>query len=90
VAEKVYRNVYMRLTDGTELFRQVLGADLSDAEEPKIGLGEGWPRTIYGYEVAKCCWMPRARLATDNLVIRWVTDRVAEATLAFQVLPDVE
>lgn len=88
--ERVYRNVYMRLTDGTEIFRQVTGADLSEADDPKIGLDAGWPRTIYGHEVAKLCWLPRWRLASDELTIRWVTDEVAEATLGFQTLPDVE
>ncbi|MBB3231699.1 hypothetical protein [Halomonas stenophila] len=88
-AERVYRNVYVRLTDGTELFRQVTGADLSEAENPKLALDAAWPRTIEAHEVAKCCWLPRCRLASDELRIRWITAAVAETTLAFQVLEDL-
>jgi len=87
--ERVYRNVAVRLTDGTWLYRQAYAGGDSESG-PGILLDQGWPRTIYPEEVVGIHWLPRCRLASDDMTVRWLTDEVAEITLAMQVLPDVE
>jgi len=84
----VYRNLYVRLTDGTELFRRVTSADLGPDGTPRLALDAGWPRNVKAHEVALICWMPRCRLASDQLTIEWKTDGLAEASIAMQTLED--
>lgn len=87
-AEQVYRNICVRLTDGTTLFRHVIDAG-EGAQGPILVLDTGWPRNIEPGEIVAIHWMPKSRLATDDLTLRWLTDGVAEATLAFATLPDL-
>lgn len=87
VSEKVYRNICVRLTDGTTILRHVIGGG-TGPQGPALVLNAGWPRDIEAHEIVSIHWMPRCRLATDELTIRWLTDGVAEATLAFMTLED--
>lgn len=89
VSERVYRNVCVRLTDGTRLYRHITAGDF-DSAGPVLVVDEGWPRNIESHEVLAIHWMPRCRFASDELAIRWITAGVAEASVGFQVLEDIE
>lgn len=86
--DRVYRNICVRLRDGTVLLRHVVTGEMSQIGSALI-LGEGWPRNIDRREILAIHYMPRWRMASDDLTISWVTDRLAQATLAWQTLRDV-
>lgn len=83
----VYRNVCVRLRDGTVLLRQVVSGEMGQSG-PALILAEGWPRNISRDEILVIHYMPRWRSATDSMTVTWVTDGVARITLAFQTLRD--
>lgn len=87
--ERVYRNVVVRLSDGTNLYRQMYtGGDSPSG--PGVLLDAGWPRDLHPGDVLAIHFLPRCRLASDDMTIRWLTDGKAEISLAYQVLPDIE
>lgn len=88
VSERVYRNICVRLVDGTILLRHVTGGSDGPAG-PQLVLDEGWPRNIAPEEILTIHWMPKCRLGSDDLTVDWVTDQVAEVSLAFTTLPDI-
>lgn len=87
--ERVYRNLLIRLADGTSLYRQAYAGGGSSSGAGVL-LDAGWPRDLYPGDVLAIHFLPRCRLASDDLTIRWLTDGKAEISLAFQVLPDIE
>ncbi|GEK71603.1 MULTISPECIES: hypothetical protein [Halomonas] len=87
--ERVYRNVCVRLTDGTQLYRHVVAGGFNN-EDPVLVVDAPWPRNIEAHEIVAIHWMPRCRFGSDQMTVQWVTSEVAEITLAFQVLEDVE
>lgn len=86
--DRVYRNVCVRLRDGTVLLRQVISGEIGQSG-PVLVLSEGWPRNINRDEVLAIHYMPRWRSATDELTVAWVTAGVGRLSLAWQTLRDV-
>lgn len=85
--ERVYRNICMRLTDGTHLYRHITAGGFNN-NDPILVVDTGWPRNIVAEEIVAIHFMPRCRFASDELLVNWLTDGIAEATMAFQVLED--
>lgn len=83
----VYRNLYIRLVTGEILTGQIVGGSGSD-DDLHFELDLTWPHDIYREDIKNIYWMPRVRLATDEVTIRWITDHVAEVPLSFQVLEE--
>lgn len=83
----VYRNVYVRLRDGSTFLRHVVSGEVGPSG-PVLVLDAAWPRTIDAAEVRSVSWAPRWRLASDDLTLSWKTDGTAEATLSYQTLED--
>ncbi len=86
--ETVYRNLYVRLRDGTTFFRQITSASSGPSGDFLV-LDLEWPYTIAAEDIQAIHFMPRWRLASDEITFVWHTDSVAEVTLAPQTLKDV-
>lgn len=86
--DRVYRNICVRLTDGTTILRQVITGEMGQSG-PALVLGEGWPRNIAREEILAIHYMPRWRSASDDMTLSWVTNGVARLTVAWQTLRDV-
>lgn len=48
-----------------------------------LTLDRSWPQPIGADQVAMICQMYRVRMASDEVTLRWVTDRVSETVVSF-------
>lgn len=84
--DEVYRNLYVELKTGETLTGEVTdGSALSG--DPYFNTTLVWPRDVYREDILGIYWMPKMRLASDDITFRWVTGGLAEVTLPLQTLP---
>lgn len=88
----VHRAMFVLMNNGEVLFREVLSvAAVTDAEgvDSLITIGEPWDRDIAQEGIVMCGWMPVWRFVSDNLVIEWLTNSVAQVSLNMMTLEDL-
>lgn len=85
--DKVFRNIYMVLKDGTTLFRRIESYQLL-GDNTEVQVTEPLPALTVG-DVELICFLPRTRFASDTLTISWLTREVASANISFQTLEDI-
>lgn len=88
----VHKAMFVQKLDGTVLLRKVLSvAPISDGggNDSLITIEGTWSATISQATIVMCGWMPVWRLASDTLVMEWLTDTVAQTQLAVRTLEDL-
>lgn len=70
--------------NGTVWYRRVLSMAQSTADT-EVRVDTPWPSAL---AVKQISWMTRSRLASDLLVLSWLTDTVSECDLTFTLLED--
>lgn len=84
----VYRAVFVLMNDGSLIFREVVGIEAQD-DNWVISVSEAWGVDIDRDAIVMCGWMPVCRLVSDNLLIEWLTDSVANIQLNIMTLEDL-
>lgn len=84
--DAVNKSICIRKTDGTRLFRKVLGITVHGTQS-RIQLDQAASVTPQTAEVIS--WMPVCRMASDDLTVQWQTDTVATARLNIMSLEDL-
>lgn len=84
----VYRAVFVMMNDGSMVFREVVGIEAQD-DNWVISVSEAWGVDIDRDAIVMCGWMPVCRLVSDNLVVEWLTDSVANIQLNIMTLEDL-
>lgn len=84
----VYRAMFVMMNDGELIFRKVLQVEPVE-NGSLILIDEPWGREFTASDIVMCGWMPVWRLASDNLVVEWVTNSVAQVTLNMVTLEDL-
>lgn len=88
----VYSSLCILLVDGTRLFRSVSAiSTVNDelGEDSVLALATTFPATLTAAQVSRISWMPVCRLASDQLVIEWVTNAVGQTQLTIQTLEEL-
>lgn len=88
----VHKAMFVQKLDGTVLLRKVLSvAPISDGggNDSLITIEGTWSATISQATIVMCGWMPVWRLASDTLVMEWLTDTVAQTQLSVRTLEDL-
>lgn len=88
----VHKAIFVMKQDGTLLFRKVLSVSLvtdGGGTDSLITVDSVWGTTFDASNIVMCGWMPVWRLASDDLVIEWVTSTVAQVQLTMQTLEDL-
>lgn len=80
----VQRALRIELVDGTIWYRRVLSMAQATADT-EVRVDTPWPSNVI---VRQISWMSRCRLASDLLVVSWLTDTVSECDLPFTLLED--
>lgn len=77
----VYRHVILFFVDGTHLIRRIdtIGqiSDLS-GDDSVLVMTESWGEDFAAEDIVLVCWLPLWRFSSDNLIVSWVTDGVAQ------------
>lgn len=84
----VYRAMFVMMNDGELILRKVLQVEQVE-NGSIIVIDEPWGREFTANDIVMCGWMPVWRLASDTLVIEWVTNSVAQITLNMTTLEDL-
>lgn len=88
----VQKAVFVLMNDGTLITRQVQQITVvsdSQGEDSLITVDAPWDQVIDTNTVVMCGWMPVWRFMSDNLVVEWVTDTVAQVSLNMVTLEDL-
>ena len=87
----VHRAFCVTLASGATLFFRVVNIVTGGTTDPysEIETVETAPYAIAPADVVRASWMPAARFATDDLVVKWLTDGFAEVVLNLQTLEDL-
>ena len=80
----VQRAIRIEGVDGTVWYRRVLNMTQATADT-EVRVDTPWPLAL---AVKQISWMTRSRLASDLLVLSWLTDTVSECDLSFTLLED--
>ena len=82
--QAVQRAIRIEGVDGTVWYRRVLSMTQATADT-EVRVDTPWPLAL---AVKQISWMTRSRLASDLLVLSWLTDTVSECDLSFTLLED--
>ena len=91
--DPIYRAVAVILADGRQIFREVTtitAVSDVDGEDSVLYLNRPWFTEISRDEIIMVCWMPVMRMAADQLTIEWVTEAVAQTSVATRTLEALE
>ena len=91
-ASTVHKAMFVMLLDGSTLYRKVLSvARVTDAEgtDSLITISGTWGATVSQDTIVMCGWMPAWRLSSDELVVEWLTNSVAQAQITMQTVEDL-
>lgn len=80
----VQRALRVEGMDGTVLYRRVISMTQAMADT-EVRVDTPWPENM---AVRQISWMSRCRLASDLLVLSWLTDTISECDLSFTLLED--
>lgn len=57
-----------------------------DGTNTTVAFGGAWTKATNSLTVAKLCWLPVCRFASDEIVVEWMTDEVAQWRSSFEIL----
>ncbi len=80
----VQRAIRIEGMDGTIWYRRVISMAQATADT-EVRVDTPWPGNL---EVKQISWMSRCRLASDLLVLSWLSDTISECDLSFTLLED--
>ena len=80
----VQRAIRIEGVDGTIWYRRILSMTQATADT-EVRVDTPWPSAL---AVKQISWMTRSRLASDLLVLSWLTDTISECDLTFTLLED--
>ena len=80
----VQRAIRIEGVDGTIWYRRVISMAQATADT-EVRVDTPWPSNL---EVKQISWMSRCRLASDLLVLSWLSDTISECDLSFTLLED--
>lgn len=78
-----YKSLWIELTDGTILTRQVTAYEELDADTERLTVDVSWPSTITVAEISRVCFLELVRIADDRAV--FVHARPGQADIAVNV-----
>lgn len=82
----VQRAIRIEGEDGTIWYRRVISMAQATADT-EVRVDTPWPGDLV---VKQISWMARCRLASDLLVLSWLTDSISECDLSFTLLEDTQ
>lgn len=88
----VHKAVFVMLLDGTLLLRKVVSIEPVVADEitdSLITVDSNWGVSFSQDSIVMCGWLPVWRLASDDLVMEWVTTTVAQVQMTMQTVEDL-
>jgi len=88
----VHKALFVMLLDGSLLYRKVLSVSrVTDAEgtDSLVTISGTWGATVSQDTIVMCGWMPAWRLASDELVVEWLTNSVAQVQMTMQTVEDL-
>lgn len=80
----VQRAIRIEGVDGTVWYRRVISMAQATADT-EVRVDTPWPAAL---QVKQISWMSRCRLASDLLVLSWLSDTISECDLSFTLLED--
>ena len=80
----VQRAIRIEGVDGTVWYRRVVSMAQATADT-EVRVDTPWPAAL---QVKQISWMSRCRLASDLLVLSWLSDTISECDLSFTLLED--
>lgn len=80
----VQRAIRIEGEDGTIWYRRVISMTQATANT-EVRVDTPWPAAL---QVKQISWMSRCRLASDLLVLSWLSDTISECDLSFTLLED--
>lgn len=81
----VFRAVAIIMLDGRAIYRTVESM-VADGGDTVLTLDRPFNFAIIPAKVAMVCWMTVSRFASDSMTVEWLTDSVAQTSLAVQSL----
>lgn len=87
-ASTVHKALFVQLLSGAILLRKVLAVEPVSGDS-RITIEGTWSTTISQSTIVMCGWLPVWRLASDILLMEWLTDAVAQVQLAMLTLEDL-
>lgn len=88
----VHKAVFVLLNTGEMILRRVVSVTkVTDALgwDSLITVDSAWDHIVSQESVVMCGWMPVWRMVSDNLVVEWLTDSVAQVSLNMMTLEDL-
>lgn len=82
----VQRAIRVEGADGTIWYRRVVSMAQATADT-EVRVDTPWPSNL---AVKQISWMARCRLASDLLVLSWLSDTISECDLSFTLLEDTQ
>lgn len=82
----VQRAIRIEGADGTVWCRRVIGMTQSGADT-EVRVDTPWPIDLTAKQIS---WLARCRLASDLLVLSWLSDTISECDLSFTILEDTQ
>lgn len=86
--DKVFRNIYILMKDGTVFYRRIEGYQII-GENTEVELTESISPGLLLNEVELICFLVRTRFASDTFTTSWLTREVWSAKIALQSLEDL-
>ena len=81
----VNKAISVKLRDGTRFYRAVAAITVQ-GQQSRIQLDQAVPSYITPSDVEVISWLPVTRLASDELVIEWLTDQAARVRLNYRTV----
>ena len=81
----VNRAVAFKMRDGTRFYRQVVAITVQ-GEQSRVQLDQAVPYYLSPADVEVISWLPVMRLASDELIIEWLTTNAIRARLTYRTL----
>lgn len=82
----VQRAIRIEGVDGTVWYRRVISMAQATADT-EVRVDTPWQAAL---QVKQISWMSRCRLASDLLVLSWLSDTISECDLSFTLLEDTQ
>jgi hypothetical protein len=89
----VYKNIAFIFEDGSIEVHTVASIwSLSDSlgDDCVITIGEGLTRAVHRDELSMVCWLPLWRMLSDEIVIQWRTDQIADIGLSMTTIESLD
>ena len=91
-ASTTHKVMFIQKLDGSVILRKVLSVatvDAGDRYDSVITIEGSWGFDFNSASIVMCGWVPAWRLASDELVVEWLTDSVAQVQMTMQTLEDL-